>query len=573
MGKAISIDAAINKIHSTISPNIEMDIKNNCIVLEGELDDWGSVVIAGKIAAKVQGYYGVLNNIKLKGHIPKMNIPSIIDKKYDGNKTDVLIIGAGVVGCSIARELSKYELDIMLLDKEYDVAMAASSRNDGEVHPGIDLSPGCNKLYYNGIGNSMYDKLCEDLGVKFARRGQVILFSKWWERAIGFGFKIKAKMNKIPNTKIVSRKGMKKLEPDLPKWQKGGFFTGTAGCVSPYKLTVALAENAVSNGTKICLNTVVTDMKIENKNIVSVSTNRGVIYPKVVVNASGVYSDIIAEMAGDRTFTIHPRKGNLIILDKKSQKNIVRTVMAKSPIGDLKNAARNSKGGGLIHTIDDNVLVGPNAIEIPDREDVSTEMSSINEIMQKQMQVAPNLKYSDIITFFSGVRAPTYEENFVVRKGIFTDNIVQAAGIQSPGLTAAPAIAVDIAKFTLEILGGAKPNKSFNPKREAMPHLNELSPEERDSLIKKNPNYGTIICRCEEISKGEIIDALNAPFVVPSVDAIKRRTRAGMGRCQGGFCGPLVVNIIAEHLGIPKEEVCKGNSDSIILYGPTKEGK
>lgn len=568
----INIDKIAKRIRTQVSSEIEVAEEKGCVVLKGELDNWQHIVKAGKLAVTSDSL-GVINRIKLKGHQSKMYLPDIQDEKYHNEKPDILIIGAGVVGCAIARELSKYSLKVMLIEKEYDVALAASSRNDGEVHPGIDLRKGCKKLYYNGIGNKMYPKLCKELGVEFDRRGQVIVFSKWWEKLLIFGFLLKSKINGLYNYKYLNKKELKKLEPNAPDWNYGGFFTGSAGVVCPYKFTIALAENAVQNGVKLALNTAVIGMEVDGDKITSVKTNRGIIYPKVVINAAGTYSDVIADMAGDRTFTIHPRKGTLIILDKKAQSKIVNTVMAKSPIGDMKSRDKNTKGGGLVHTIDGNVLVGPNAIEIPDREDISTMPECIDAIMEKQSSVAPNMSKADVITYFAGVRAPTYEEDFVVRKGIFTKNIVQAAGIQSPGLTASPAIAVDVAKFACELIGDVKPNKNFNPIRKGIPHLAEMSSEERDKLIKKNPDYGVIICRCEEVSKGEIIDALDAPFVVPATDAIKRRVRAGMGRCQGGFCGPLVVQIISKKLGLAPEKVNKANKKSYILISDTKEGK
>lgn len=558
-------------IHSKVSTDIKVSEDRGCVVLHGELDNWEDVVRAGKLAVDKKSL-GVVNRIKLKGHTPKMYLPTVQDNKYDNRKPDVVIIGGGVSGCSIARELSKYSLDVMLLEKEYDVAMHASSRNDGEVHPGIDLHKGCKKLHYNGIGNKMYPELCKDLGVEFTRRGQVIVYSKWWEKLLVPGFLLRAKTNGLYDYRYLNKKKLKELEPNVPDWSKGGFFTGSAGVVCPYKITIALAENAASNGVEICLNTAVMDMEVKDDRVVSVTTNRGTIFPKVVINAAGTYADVIADMAGDRTFTIHPRKGTLLILDKKSQKKIVNTIMAKCPYGDSARD-KNTKGGGVIHTIDGNVLVGPNAIEIPDREDTSTESECVDSIIKKQSVVAPKMTRADVITYFAGVRAPTYEEDFVVRKGIFTKNIVHSAGIQSPGLTAAPAIAIDVAKYAVEILGNVKPNEKFNPIRKGVPHLADMSTEDRDKLIKQNPDYGMIICRCEEVSKGEIIDALNAPFVVPSVDAIKRRVRAGMGRCQGGFCGPLVVQIIANKLGLELKDVPKANDRSHILIGNTKEGK
>jgi glycerol-3-phosphate dehydrogenase len=349
----------------------------------------------------------------------------------------------------------------------------------------------------------------------------------------------------------------------------------TGGEISPYKFTVALAENAAMNGVKVCLNTIVKDMKVENGEIKAVITNRGVIYPRLVVNAAGVFSDIIAEMAGDRTFTIHPRKGTNIILDKKCA-SYAATSMNKSPFirfedeKEITNAQRHTKGGGVVHTVDDNVLIGPTAIETPYREDNTTQRKDIDFVVNKMKKVAEKLSYSDIITYFSGTRAPTYEEDFVIRKGIFTKNIIQAAGVQSPGLTAAPAIAEDVAKWTKEILGNVEENPNFNPIRKGIPHLAKMSAEERDKLIKQNPAYGEIVCRCEEISKGEILDALNSPIPVYALDAIKRRVRPGMGRCQGGFCSPLVMKILAEHKGVKVEEITKANQQSKVLLGDTK---
>jgi Predicted dehydrogenase len=236
----------------------------------------------------------------------------------------------------------------------------------------------------------------------------------------------------------------------------------------------------------------------------------------------------------------------------------------------------HTKGGGVVETADHNVLVGPNALETPYREDVSTDSESIKRIFEKQTIIADKMKMGDIITYFAGVRAPTYEEDFVVRKGIFTKNIIEVAGIQSPGLTAAPAIAIDVAKWAVEMLGGegvVKINKSFNPVRQcAVPHLADMTEAERNDLISKNPDYGEIVCRCEEVSKGEIIDAINSPVPVYTVDAIKRRVRPGMGRCQGGFCGPLVLKILAEQKGCSVEDIQKAGDGSTILFDKTKGG-
>lgn len=567
------------KIHKKISKNIAVSLVNGCIVLEGELDNWDDVVSAGSLAVSKKSL-GVVNNIKLKGFQEAPVLPAVNDLLYDGRTPDIVIVGGGIVGCSIARELSKYSFDVMLLEKGYDVALGASSRNDGDVHVGIDLHKGYQKLYYNGRGNELYDKLCEELDVDLHRTGHSIVFYKKWETRIIYPIiKLKSKLLGIKGVRFVSPEEFNKLEKGMPSWAKGAVFMPSGAEVSPYKLTVALAENAAKNGVEVCLNTYVNGIKTQNGSIVEVSTNRGTIKPKLVINAAGVYADIIADMAGDRTFTIHPRKGTNLILDKKCV-DYATTSMTKSPFTKFANeekrvddAKKHTKGGGAVHTVDGNVLIGPNAVETPYREDVSTTREDVDLIFSKVKRVAEKMSYGDIITYFSGTRAATYEEDFVVRKGIFTKNIIQAAGIQSPGLTAAPAIAEDVARWSCELLGKKTKNPSYNPIRKAPPKLSKMSPEMRDKFIKENPLYGEIVCRCEEISKGEIIDALNSTLPVYSVDAIKRRVRPGMGRCQGGFCSPLVMKILSEHSGLPIENIKKADESSTILFGDTKGGQ
>ena len=581
----------INKLRKkllTIDPNINAIEKDGCILLTGEVDDYRKVVKAGQAAVDKKRYLGVLNDIKVKGFAQKVVLPNIEDSKYDNRECDVLIIGGGITGCATARQLAKYNLKIMLVEKGPDVASGQSSRNGGVVHVGINFSKNSQKLKYCVAGNNMYDDLARDLHVPFEHKGQVTFARNNLEMLVLRVIKQKGKTMGIGKTKIMSREKLLEIEPSVPEWSVGGLHMGTGGITCPHKMTVAMAENAIENGAEICLNTAVLSMELKDNKIISVTTNRGTIYPKVVVNAAGVYSDVIAEMANDRTFTIHPRTGTDIITDKKAGW-MVNTSMGKTPFTlsptQLKNIPNNSiakikaiinnlhshsKGVGLIHSVDGNMLVGPNADEIMDREDHSTRREVVDNIVKVQQEVAPNFKASDVIAYFSGVRGPTYEEDFVVRKGIKTKNIFEAAGIQSPGVTAAPAIAIDLSKWIKEYLENenikVEENKNYNPVRKYKPVLSELSLEERDKLIKQNPDYGVIVCRCEEISKGEIIDALRSPLPVYTVDAIKRRVRPGMGRCQGGFCMPLVMKIIAKEAGIPLEEVKKSTLDSNILF-------
>lgn len=585
----------IEKLRKTlkqIDPNIIATEKDGCILLTGEVDDYQKVVKAGQSAVDKKRYLGVLNDIKVKGYTPKVVLPSISDLKYDGEKCDVLIIGGGITGCATARELAKYNLKIMLVEKGSDVASGQSSRNGGVVHVGINFSKKSLKLKYCVAGNNMYDKLAQDLHVPFEHKGQVTFAHHSWEKLVLRIVKAKGKKMGIGKTKIMSREELLKIEPSIPSWSKGGLYMGTGGITCPHKMTIAMAENAIENGAQICLDTAVLSMDVENDLVKSVKTNRGTIYPKVVVNAAGVYSDKIAEMANDRTFTIHPRTGTDMITDKKIGW-MVNTSMGKTPFtlspsqlktipnnpiakikAIIKNLHSHSKGVGLIHSVDGNMLVGPNADEIMDREDFSTKRDVVEKIINVQREVAPEFKANDVIAYFSGVRGPTYEEDFVVRKGIKTKNIFEAAGIQSPGVTAAPAIALDLSLWIKDYLESidvkVEDNKNYNPKRNYKPVLSELSFEERNELIKKNPDYGKIICRCEEISKGEIIDALRSPLPVYTVDAIKRRVRPGMGRCQGGFCMPLVMEIISKEANIPLEEVKKSTSESKIVFNDIK---
>ena len=560
-------------------PQIDVSLQRGCIVLNGELDNWDDIYKAGTLAID-RDSLGVINDIRLKGFIDNIKLPKERDNSLEGGRPDVLIVGGGIVGSAVARELSKLKLNIWLVEKASDVAMHASSRNDGCVHVGIDLHRGQQKLKYCLAGNKMFDEMCRELSVDLAKYAQIVIFAKTWENVLLPSiFKLQAKSLGVWGISHISKKQLSEVEPSPPSWAKGAMYMSSAGVVSPYKLTIALAENAAENGVKFYFDTVVEDMELSQSGdeIVAVKTNRGTICPRLVINCAGVMSDVVAQMAGDRTFTIHPRKGTNLILDKKkvyySKASIAKSPFSKPPKAYRETALgrlAHTKGGGVVRTIDNNILVGPNAVEQPYREDYTTNIEEVENIIKKHSLVSKDLSKSDVITYFAGTRAATYEEDFVVRKGIFTKNIIEAAGIQSPGITAAPAIACDARNWTKEYLN-AEDNNNFNPIRKGIPHISAMKPEERNEYIKKNPSYGEIYCRCEEVSKGEIVDAINNPLGVCSIDGIKRRVRPGMGRCQGGFCSPLVLKTIAEVKGISPEQVLKGNKGSELLFESTKK--
>jgi glycerol-3-phosphate dehydrogenase len=561
------------KILAKNYPQFSATLKDDCVVLTGEADKYEDLVHAGQLAAKSKLFYGVINNITLKGFTPKpIKSPSLIDHNLEGRHIDVLVIGGGITGCAILRELSKYDMSSLLVEKEEDLALGASSRNDGCVHVGIDLPKNSLKLKYLVRSRKFYEQMCKDLDVPYRQDGQSIGFTNWWLKLLaGPVLKLKAKINHVPGgVKILSRKQFLKIEPNLADDIKFGVLLPGGACTSPYELTIALGESAVKNGAEVSLNTIVESMDVKDGQVVSVKTNRGTIYPKIVINAAGAYSDVIADMMGDRFFTIHPRKGTDSIIDKAIEPMLSRTSTTAYPkLGEEKRT--HSKGGGVMPTVDLNTLVGPDAIEVPDREDFSTDKASVDLVFNKQKKSMKNLSERDIITYFAGIRAATYEEDFVVQKGKWTKNVIHAAGIQSPGVTAAPAIAQDVAFWASQMMQ-AKPKENWDPIRKGIVKTRFLSDGERDRLIKENPLYGHIVCRCEEISEGEIVDAVHSIIPPTTIDGIKRRVRAGMGRCQGGFCQPLVVAIMArEEKRDPLTITKKGESP--LFYRRSKEDK
>ena len=565
---AMRIESINRKLYRKFGGRVRAEKRDDCIYLSGELDSWDDVVDAGMTAATKYSRCHVVNDIVFTGAVPEqMHMPGISDDVLEGDSPDVLIIGGGISGCTVARELSRYKLDILLIDKEADLALGASGRNDGEVHPGVDLSRGSLKHKYIRRANHMYEGICRELDVPFKRTGQYACFThRSWLPFVWLYAMKRRYIDGIEDTRIELGGKIREKEPGISPKVAFALSSPSSGSVSPYNLVIAYAENAVHNGARVSLNTAVTGMELDGGRIKAVHTNRGTLHPRMVINCAGVYADKVAEMAGDRFFTIHPRRGTNSILDKKTGArfaSIASVVGAKSP------GHTHTKGGGILHTAHDNLLVGPDAVETWERENTATNRESIERVFAKQKHTMPTLSEKDIITYFTGVRAPTYEEDFIIEPGRKTENIFHVAGIQSPGLTTAPAVAEDVAKAVAETLGADK-NEGFDPVRHAPPHLAAMSDAERAELIRKNPDYGVIVCRCEEVSRGEILDALRSPVCVPTLDGVKKRVRPGMGRCQGGFCSPLVTKIIAEYLGVPLTEVRKSSAESAIVFESRK---
>ena len=548
-------------------------VERGVVVLRGSAEDWDGVVAAGRLAASPKSRWYTVNEISWPGAAAhKAQCVQRVDESLAGRSPDVLLIGAGVTGAAIARELMQWNIDLLWVEKEHDVALHASSRNDGMVHPGVDLHKGTAKYHYNRLGNRMYGDVCTALGVPFRRTGQYLCFKGRALQPLLYCTLPYWKWMGLSGVRVLGDKALHEAEPGVDGALRCGLFFPQAGIVCPYGLTIAMAENAVQNGAHLSLDTCVTGMEVEKGRILAVHTSRGTVRPRVVINAAGVFCEDVAKLAQDHFFSIHPRRGTNAILDKKA-KRMVRTIY--SGMGTTATKTAHSKGGGIVSTVDGNVLVGPDAVETPDKDDFSTSAESVRATFEKQRRAAPALRESDIITYFTGVRAATYEEDFIIRPGMFTENIIHAAGIQSPGLTAAPAIAQEVARLAcaqLSRTGEPARNAAYDPTRRPIPHAAALADEARAALIRQNPDYGEIVCRCEEVSKGEILDALRRPVPCDTVDGVKRRVRPGMGRCQGGFCGPLVTAIIAQEKGISPEQVCKSGAGSAQLLRPTKQG-
>lgn len=544
-----------NKIRKEIGQDITCSEELKGIKLEGEVTDWSDVIKAGKIAAKTD-YRGVINNLYVKDiDHNKERKPEFTDDKIDGLTPDILIIGGGIIGTSIARELSKYKLDILLVEKESDVGLHQSSRNDGMVHPGVIPNPKSLKAMYNVRGNEMFESIANDLSVPYKTIGTLVLFQNRIISLLSKAFIHRAKQNGVRGVRKVNRKEILKKLPNVPDNIVSGVYMPTTGVCPPYQMTVAMAENAIVNGVIVSLNTHVSKIVREENKVTSVVTNRGNVYPKIVINAAGLYSDKIAEMANDRFFTIHPRKGQVVLLDKTEGAKLDAVISVVT----LKVVLNSStKGGGLVKTTYGNILAGPSALEQPYKEDYTTDRETIEKVLEKNLPHIKGLRRNSVITYLAGNRAATYKEDFIIEPSKYVENLIYAAGIQSPGYASSFAIAEDIANMAVEKMQNIRSvekKENFIKIRKGIPRLSSMSDEQRNKLISERPEYGEIICRCEEISKGEILDAIHAPMPALTVDSIKRRTRCGMGRCQGGFCKPLIAQIIHEETGLSMKKI------------------
>lgn len=573
MGERI-LSKLSKKLH-TKDYNIYIEIDEDDIAyLEGEVDSYDEVVKIGILVGKERKIKNVVNNIQYKGMKNKKRdrIPLIEEGKRIGviDEADIVIVGGGVIGCGIARELSKYDLSICVVEKEEDVAEGTSKANNGMIHPGHSATPFTLKAKLNVKGNAMYTKWAEELNFPFKRNGSLILaYNKEGKKLLNL-INLAGKLNRVSGLKRINGKEAMKLEPTIEKEPLIALWAPTTGYVDGYSVTIALAENASTNGVRFHLGSEVVDVLIKDSQIQGVITDKGIIKSRYVINSAGLYADDIAEMAEDKFYTIHPRKGGIVVFDK-NESGVTRSV----GVARFKGRNKQSKGGAPQGTIEGNILLGPSAIEIPDKEDLSFEKEDLEYCLDTGDMVNSYLKREDIITYFSGLRAANYKEDFVIEKSIKVKGFIHVAGIQSPGLASAPAIAemvVDIVKEEEKSLNREiKSNKKYNPIRKAPIEFRNLSREDQHKLIKKDSKYGNIICRCETVTEGEIVEAIHGSIPCTTVDAVKRRTRASMGRCQGGFCGPKIAAILARELNKDITEITKKGKGSYIIARRARE--
>jgi len=474
-------------------------------------------------------------------------------------KTDIVIIGAGAVGSALARELSKYKLDVTVVEKNEDLGGDSSKSNSAIIHTGYDAKPGTLESQLVVAANPMYDKITEELDIPFKRIGALLpaFTQEQFEQLPAL--KHKAMMNRVYDVEYRTGEQLLKMEPNLNPEVKGGLYIPRESIIDPFLLCIGLAENAADNGVHFLLGTKCTGIKVEEGAVTTVQTTAGDIETKYVINAAGLYCDEVAGYVGKNDYYVTPRKGQFYILDKNTTCKVGMIIL---PI-----PTKVTKGKLMCPTMHGNMLVGPTAEDMLDKTDKSTNAEGLASIATDVRKMIPNVNLRDTITQYSGLRAQRNPEGLNIDVYDDLKGYVNISGVRSTGLTGSVAIAKYVVDLMIEGGMHAEFKTDFNPIRHGTPRFAEMTNEERATLIAKDPRYGNVICRCETVTEGQICDAIHRTLGARSVDGVKRRLRAGMGRCQGGFCGPRVIEILARELGITPEEVRKNDPGSEMLTG------
>lgn len=478
-------------------------------------------------------------------------------------KTDVVVIGAGAVGCAIARELSKYSINVIVVDKNEDIGGDASKSNSAIIHTGYDASPDTLESQLVVAANPMYDQLVKDLDIPFKRIGAILpaFTEEQFEKLPSI--KEKAFKNRVYDVEYKTAEELLEMESNLNPEVKGGLYIPRESIIDPFIHVQALAENAYANGVEFMLKTKVTDIVVTDGEIKKVITTNGEIETKYVINSAGLYCDEIAEMVGKAEYKVVARKGQFYILDKNTSCK-VNTIVLPIP-------TKITKGKLMCPTIHGNMLVGPTAEDQESKVDKSTTTEGLDSIAKDVRNLVPNVNLRDTITQYCGLRPNRNPEGLHVDTYEDIKGYVNLSGVRSTGLTLSVAMGKYVVQTMQNIGANLTLKENFIPTRKGIVKFSEQTREEQDKLIKENPLYGNIVCRCETITEGEIMDAIHRPLGAKSVDAVKRRVRAGMGRCQGGFCGPKVIEILARELKVPTSEITKNNPGSYMVTGKTRD--
>lgn len=474
---------------------------------------------------------------------------------------DVLIIGAGVCGSAAARELSRYQLKIGVLEKGEDVCNGTSKANSGIVHAGFDAKPGSLMAEMNVKGNAMMGELSKELDFHFENNGSLVLCFQEEDLEKLEELKRQGEKNGVPGIRIIRQEELREMEPNISNKAVAALYAPTGGIVCPFGLNIALAENAAMNGVEFFF-----DQEVERVEKLEegyrVTAGDEVFEAKCVINAAGVYADVFHNMVSEQKIHITARKGEYYLLDRSVGDHVKHTI--------FQLPGKYGKGVLVTPTVHGNLLVGPTAKDITDKEGTNTTAESMEEVAQKAVRSVENLPLRQVITSFTGLRAHEEGHEFIIEEVKDAPGFFDCAGIESPGLTSAPAIGIRLAELVSQKLQPEK-KEDFISKRKGILNPQKLSKEEWKELVKENPAYGTIICRCESITEGEILDAIHRPLGARSLDGVKRRTRAGMGRCQSGFCAPKTMEILSREWKIPMEQLTKAGRNSKLLVGTTKD--
>lgn len=474
---------------------------------------------------------------------------------------DVAIIGCGIVGAAAAYTLSKYQLKILVLERENDVASGTTKANSAIIHAGYDPKPGTLMAALNVQGARMTRALCEKLDVPYRQIGSLVLAMDETEEPTLSRLYQQGIQNGVEGLRLLNRKEALALEPGISSQVKGALYAPSAAIVSPWELCIALTDTAMRNGVELKLCHQVQGLS-RDQTCYTITTNRGVFQARYLINAAGVHADAVHNMAAPPAFAIHPSRGEYYLMDK-SQGGQVGHVVFQCP-------SKSGKGVLAAPTVHGNLIVGPTAQPVEDGDDVATSTDGLEQVRLLSQRSVPGISFREAIRCFAGVRARSDREDFVIEEAAGAPGLIDLAGIQSPGLSAAPAIALRAVELLRKAGLALREKKAYNDSRKVI-RFRELPLERQRRLIQQNPLYGRVICRCETITEGEIVDAIHTPTAPRTLDAIKRRCGAGMGRCQGGFCSPRVQEILSRELDIPMEQVLLDQEGSVILMGRTKE--